>query len=294
MTSALPTDTTYHAVSFVPTFTGRAFYPLAPRVEDLSIIDIAHHLSNQCRYSGAPITTYNTAQHSCILADYAEKEKKATPGECLEILLHDGAEAYLVDVPRPIKQYLPDYRKWDYNITMCIREWLGMKDKPIPSWQDEIDSRIIADERAQIMFDQALDWEHAAEPLGVTIEPWGSRFSEQQFLMRYATYSSRHYNSIQYLRSGWGIPTHSVYTPDFRTRGSDIAQYGEQTDPNTVTDLLEVDIRGGVGRVAIRSPDGMLVRDRSAGKFPRPAWAFIHGKFELTGQGTDHGLGKIL
>src|ERR1019366_2427466 len=116
----LSTDTAYRAVSFIQTFTGRAFYPLRPRVEDVSIIDIAHHLSNQCRYAGATDIHYSTAQHCCVLADFVEKELAGTRLDCLEILIHDSAEAYLVDIPRPIKQFLPDYRKWDHTLTMCV------------------------------------------------------------------------------------------------------------------------------------------------------------------------------
>lgn len=274
----LATDTAYRAVSFIETYTGRAFYPLRPRVEDVSIIDIAHHLSNQCRYSGATESFYSTAQHSCILADHVERQRKGTPLDCLEILMHDGAEAYLVDVPRPIKQFLPDYRKWDFAITMCIREWLGLKDRPLPTWQDEVDSRIIVDERAQIMSDSGLDWKHDLVPLGVEITPWEPKKAEEQFLMRYATYSRKVYGTHQYLRSGWGIPMQSGYVP-FTTAGSDVAQRGEQAE--IITDLIEVDLRGGVGRVALRSEDGMMIRDTKAGKFPRPTCKFIHGKFEL-------------
>lgn len=214
-----------------------------------------------------------------------QKVRKGTALDCLQILIHDAPETWLVDIPRPIKQYLPDYRQWDHDIAMCVRSWLGLDGVPIPEWQDELDSRIIADERAQVMFDQDMDWQHNVEPLDIMIEPWTPRFAEQQFLMRYATYAAQVYGSHQYLRSGWGVPTNAVYQPDFRTQGSDVAQRGPQ-DPWTITDLIEVDFRGGCGRVALRSPDGMMIRDRNAGAFPRPAWEFIHGKFEMvTGAG---------
>jgi uncharacterized protein len=35
------------------TFTGRAFFPLNPRPEDVVLEDIAHHLANICRFGGA-------------------------------------------------------------------------------------------------------------------------------------------------------------------------------------------------------------------------------------------------
>lgn len=281
----LSTDTKYRAVSFIETYSGRAFYPLRPRVEDVSVIDIAHHLANQCRYSGATRLFYSTAQHCCLLADFVMQRRNGTALDGLEILMHDGAETYLVDVPRPIKQFLPDYRKWDHTLTMTIREWMGLKDRPLPKWQDEFDSRIIVDERLQVMSDSGLDWQHDLVPLDINIDPWDPQRAEQEFLKRYAVLSLEHYGTHQYLRSGWGVSMDS----NFRTGGSDIAQYGE-ANPAIITDLLEVDLRGGVGRVALRSPDGMMIRDTRAGKFPLPAWKFIHGKFDLI-EGSANGLG---
>jgi len=282
-----PHETEYKAAEFIETYTGRPFWPLHPRPELISIIDIAHNLSGQNRYSGSTSPQYNTAQHCCLLANYVEKVRKGTPHDCLQILMHDAAEAYLVDIPRPVKQYMPEYRKWDKAITQVIRSWYGFGDIPIPEWQDELDSRIIIDERAQLMSDSGLDWGHALEPLGIRIEPWSPAVSEQQFLMRYANFSKMIFGKHQYLRSGWGVPTHSTFKEfPFRTGGSDIAQKGE-VEPKIITDLAEVDLRGGVGRVALRSPNGMMVRDTAAGSFPRPAWKWIHGTFELATPGIE-------
>ena len=279
---ALVTDTKYKAAEFIETYTGAAFYPLAPKVEDVTIIDIAHHLAHQNRYSGATEFFYSTAQHCCLLTDYVRKECKGTPLDCLQILMHDCAEAYLVDVPRPIKQHMPEFRQWDLAITMCVRSWLGIGDVPIPKWQDELDSRIIMDERAQVLSDSGLEWKmDGVEPLGIPISWWSPITAEQQFLMRYASHSYALHGSHQYLRSAWGLPLDATYRAQkWRTLGSDVQQLGE-TDLSTITDLQEVDLRGGVGRVALRSPDGMMMRDTRAGSFPRPAWGWIRGKFEL-------------
>ncbi len=281
----LDTDTKYKAVSYIETYSGRAFFPHKPRVEDISIIDIAHHLSNQCRYSGATAWHYSTAQHCCLLTDYVEK-RGGTPLDCLQMLIHDAPEAYLVDIPRPVKQFMPEYREWDKRINDVIRSWLGIGDIPIPSWQDELDSRIIVDERAQLMSDSGNDWGHNIEPLCIAISPWLPSTAEQEFLLRYAVHSKQVFGTLQYLRSGWGIPIGKYEFTSFRTLGSDVAQHGE-SEPEIVTDLAEVDIRGGVGRVALRSPNGMRIRDTTAGRFPRPAWKWIHGNFQLIEPGVE-------
>lgn len=276
----LPTDTAYTSPTFIETYTGRAFWPLEPKVEDVSIIDIAHHLSNQCRYSGATEATYCTAQHCCLLENFVSNKMRGSPLDRLQILMHDCAEAYLVDIPRPVKQFMPEYRKWDHRITEVVREWLGIRGVPTPSWQDEYDSRIVVDEHEQVM-SNALDWgDDARNPLGIAISPWSPKVAEQQFLMRYADLMLRLTGQHQYLRSGWGIPTHAVFKEfPFRSEGSDMPE--GSVDERVITDLIEVDVRGGVGRVRLRSPNGMMIRDTRAGSYPRPAWKWLHGRFEL-------------
>src|ERR1035437_7115321 len=119
--AALKTDTKYKAATFIETYTGRAFWPLAPTADALAVIDIAHALSNQCRYSGHVVFFYSVAQHCCLLASWVVSHGGSAL-DALQILMHDAPEAYLVDIPRPIKQYIPEYRLWDHNINYVIRE----------------------------------------------------------------------------------------------------------------------------------------------------------------------------
>lgn len=266
----LPTDTKYTAAKFIETYTGRKFYPLYPDRAAISVIDFAHAISNQCRYSGHARDFYSVAQHSCLLATYTEKVLKRPAVECLQILTHDAPEGYLVDIARPVKQYMPEYRKWDHGINEVIREWLGVSHLPIPDYQDELDGRIIVDERAQLMSDSGNDWGHRLDPLGIVIEPWEPRRAELQFLLQYAAYTAEAFGAPYYIREGWGLNMHATYS-DGGATASDI------------TDLIEVDLRGGVGRVKVRSENGMLTRDPQAGLYPRPAWRWLHGDFRIQG-----------
>jgi hypothetical protein len=265
----LPTDTAYKAALFIETYTGRQFRPLFPEASAISVIDIAHALSMQCRYSGHTKFHYSVGQHSCLLASYAEQVLKKSPIECLQILMHDAPEAYLVDMPRPVKQYMPEFRTWDHRINDCVREWYGVSHLPIPAFQDELDSRIIADERAQLMSDSGNDWGRDSEnPLDIIITPWTPEHTEKQFLTRYAAYSVQAFGEYRYLRETWGIK-HKINFHGY----SDIGGH----------DLIEVDFLGGVGKVKLRTDEGMLVRDKEAGTFPRPAWKWVHGTFTLQG-----------
>lgn len=92
---------------YIRTYTGKKFYILDPRPEDIDILDVAHALSFKCRFSGHCKTFYSVAQHSLYVSYGAfnlPKEFDDIKGDlCFWGLLHDLAEAYLPDTPRPIK-----------------------------------------------------------------------------------------------------------------------------------------------------------------------------------------------
>jgi hypothetical protein len=54
---------------YIRTFSGIKFPILEPQKECLSIVDIAHHLSNICRFTGATKFHYSVAQH-CFVGSY--------------------------------------------------------------------------------------------------------------------------------------------------------------------------------------------------------------------------------
>ena len=77
---------------------------LNPDPDAIDIPTIAASLSKQCRFSGHTVRFYSVAEH-CYWASYV-----ASPAHRLAALLHDAAEAFVVDVPTPLKDLLPDYR----------------------------------------------------------------------------------------------------------------------------------------------------------------------------------------
>lgn len=84
------------------TFTGKNFHYFDAKPEQIDIIDIAHSLSNQCRFNGHCSRFYSVAEH-CWLASYLVDPKFA-----LEALLHDASEAYIGDIPKPLKLGIAD------------------------------------------------------------------------------------------------------------------------------------------------------------------------------------------
>ncbi len=107
------------------TVSGLLMDPIQPRPEDIRIGDIAHALSLLCRANGHFPTFYSVAQHSLACCEEA-KIRGLSPRLQLACLLHDGSEAYLSDVTRPIKAVMPLYLEYEAPLQECIwNKWLG-------------------------------------------------------------------------------------------------------------------------------------------------------------------------
>lgn len=85
-------------------FSGKMFYPLDPRPDEININDIAEHLSKINRYTGATAEPLSVAQHSVLVERiYQYLNPESSPAERMAVLLHDAAEAYIGDISRPVK-----------------------------------------------------------------------------------------------------------------------------------------------------------------------------------------------
>lgn len=87
----------------IRTYTGIVMNVLEPEPENICIEDIAHALSNLCRFSGHTSRFYSVAEHSIRCAEMIDKKY------ALSALLHDASEAYMVDIPSPLKIAMPEY-----------------------------------------------------------------------------------------------------------------------------------------------------------------------------------------
>lgn len=92
-------------MSWILTNGALPFDLLNPRAENVLTTDLAHALSLVCRFNGHCAHHYSVAQHSLLVAYIIEKEG-GTPEEQLAGLLHDGTEAYINDLTRPLKLLL--------------------------------------------------------------------------------------------------------------------------------------------------------------------------------------------
>jgi 5'-deoxynucleotidase YfbR-like HD superfamily hydrolase len=88
--------------------------------DDIVIEDIATALSNCCRFAGHLPEFYSVAQHSVLTS------LLVAPEFALEALLHDAQEAYVCDIPSPLKRLLPDYRQIENYVESVIRRKFGL------------------------------------------------------------------------------------------------------------------------------------------------------------------------
>jgi uncharacterized protein len=107
----------------ITTYTGRSLDPLSRGIKssDIDIVDIATALSRVPRFNGHTKEFFSVAQHSCMVAD------RLRPGLKLAGLLHDAAEAYLLDIPSPIKQHLPLYYVAEDKLLRIILKRYGLE-----------------------------------------------------------------------------------------------------------------------------------------------------------------------
>ncbi len=87
---------------FILTYTGKKFPYSDVTTDCIDIRDIAHSLSQLCRYTGHTNLFYSVAQHSLLVSE----KMPGGPAEKLVGLLHDGAEAYTNDLASPLKKWL--------------------------------------------------------------------------------------------------------------------------------------------------------------------------------------------
>jgi hypothetical protein len=171
-------------MSWIQTYTGRQFFPLEPRAADIDVRDIAHSLSLQCRFNGHCRGFYSVAEHSVRVSHVLDGELR------LWGLLHDAAEAYISDLPRPLKGTAPGFRAAEDRLLAVIVGSYGLP-WPMPAAVAHADEVLLATELRDLMAPPPEPWPLAAPPLAETIVPVGPEEAERRFLARFAELTTR-------------------------------------------------------------------------------------------------------
>ena len=184
----------------IVTYTGKVFDFLNPKPEMVCIEDIAHSLSNLCRYTGHVRKFYSVGEH-CILMALSDK----CPGDPMSKLLHDAAEAYIGDMASPWKRLLqvePTFektlatgvfggsvREFENRILEIISEALGVSIN-ITAEVKTSDMIMLATEVRDLM-PSSEAWGELPEPLEIKIPCWKSAYVEEHFLNIYSQLKAR-------------------------------------------------------------------------------------------------------
>lgn len=181
--------------SYIITHTGRNVRLFRPVPSEFCGEDIAHSLSQLCRFTGHTPKFYSVAEHSCLVHDAIMSDHPLAGDElAMAGLLHDAAEAYIGDIATPLKRKLVcqfDYaeghsRSIEYTETLIraaiFRSLLG--------WTDAMRAELL--EMVKPYDREALETEmHVMfgmpEPAGgarMSIECWGPERAKEEFLRR--------------------------------------------------------------------------------------------------------------
>lgn len=166
---------------FLETHSGIAFHLLAPRPSEVSIDDIAHALSLQCRYNGHTKSFYSVAEHCVHMAHHALGQG-AYAQDALDALMHDATECYIGDMVKPLKNLFPDFERLEARIYQVIAKKFALNPR-VPKTVKWYDLGMLHVERAQALNPSENDWNLPEGPdMQVHIEGWGPAVAKRQFL----------------------------------------------------------------------------------------------------------------
>lgn len=189
----------------VRTFSGIYVNVINPTVDMFTIDDIAHALSNQCRFNGHLPKFYSVAQHSVMAALEIQKrhmicrmdmdmsdedfnhycETLSTFKDIwdypdpplndliLSALMHDASEAYLADIPSPLKHHLDSYKIIEDQFMKVISEKFNFTYPLLPEIK-VVDKKMLEYEWNNVML----------EPTPI-VECWSQEKSKEEFLKIY-------------------------------------------------------------------------------------------------------------
>ena len=172
---------------WIETFTGLEFHFMNPQPDEIDMKDIATSLSKQCRFGGH-CTIFYSVEHSVYIADWLYEQTNDSI-LAFQGLLHDASEAYLIDIPRPIKPFLTNYYDIEGRVMEAIFNRFNLPIK-LDNRIKDADSRILVDERRDVMSNSGNVWQtDSLLPLGVTIVGLSPSEAEELFIDRVRKYS---------------------------------------------------------------------------------------------------------
>jgi len=172
---------------YLQTVSGRFVNPFDPDPEQIDIGDIARALANVCRFGGHCRSFYSVAQHSVIVSELVE-QRGGDVEDVFAALMHDATEAYLGDMPHPIKHRSPlgkAFKEAEDHLEQVIAA--RFKIKPGVAEIKKVDRALLATER-RAFSGENWHWPEldGVEPLDLRLTAWTPDEAARAFAARYA------------------------------------------------------------------------------------------------------------
>lgn len=166
-----------------------------PRHTEVHIEDVAHHLAQINRYTGAARRPYSVAEHSLLVVEICDRlMPRMDAPALLAALLHDGHEAYTNDLSTPAKREVEGWPQFEHRMERTVRSAFALHSAAFDH-RDAIkaaDLIALATERAQLLPHHPMQWEvlmhvqpvnwvdlMAPERLAMTWSDWAAQFSDR-------------------------------------------------------------------------------------------------------------------
>jgi len=169
----------------IQTYTGKVIDFENSDPDQIDIEDIAQGLSKVCRFSGQCSEFYSVAQHSVYVSQKVKTNQ-------LQALLHDATEAYMADLPSPIKRLCPNYKKYEARlwIAVCVRFKVPVMMSPALKLAD---LRMVITEH-EVLFKDKDDevWKHLdhISSYRMTVLPLAPKLAYDLFMERFGELTS--------------------------------------------------------------------------------------------------------
>jgi uncharacterized protein len=179
--------------TWIETSSGRRFDVTRPRAEDVHIDDIALSLAQTCRFRGHALRWISVGWHSIVVHDVTAR-LGADRAARLAALLHDAAEAYVGDMPRPLKAVFPEFVLAESRVQKVIHRKFGLQpSEEVTALIRKVDNQTLLEEARAYMASGGKGWELLDEALNVPATlfvppcPHDIREVARQFLQRFHT-----------------------------------------------------------------------------------------------------------
>ena len=146
-----------------------------PKPDQFTFADITRGLCREHRFCGQTSSPFTVAMHLLNCLEVAKRDG-VDPETMKAVLMHDASEAFLRDIPKPLKVLLPDYQYIEKAISNVIYEKYGinMTDPAIKKYVHDVDLEMLINEKHALFVPDKYAWpdEHNVRRHAINLYDW--------------------------------------------------------------------------------------------------------------------------